>query len=327
MIYTVDNITDPYWNLAAEEYLFTKFDVPVFRLWRNEKAVIVGRYQNAFAEIDRNFVKEHGVKVVRRMTGGGAVFHDLGNINFTFIESRRTGEDSSAMFRRFTRPILEALRGLGVNAYLEGRNDLLIEGRKFSGNAICVSNGRILQHGTLLFSSSMEDISGSLKTRPEKFMGKAVKSNRSRVTNISNYLSEPMSALDFKEYLRKSISGKYDMTTYEYSDSDLKAIEELRSSKYSTCEWNYGQSPSYGFSRISRFSGGFLEVSFSVSHGKISELKICGDYFFTEPTEKIVASIIGSEYSEESLKRIIDAADINSYFANITGTEFLSMFF
>lgn len=177
MLCIVDSTTDPYWNLAAEEYLLTSLSEPVFRLWRNAPSVIVGRYQNAAAEINSEYVRTRGIPVVRRLTGGGAVFHDLGNVNYTFIDRKVEGEDTAAMFRRFTAPVISALRSLGVEASLEGRNDLVISGRKFSGNAVCVHGGRVLQHGTLLFSASVADLSGALNTRPEKFIGKSVQSN------------------------------------------------------------------------------------------------------------------------------------------------------
>ena len=147
MLCIVDSTTDPYWNLAAEEYLLTALSEPVFRLWRNAPSVIVGRYQNAAAEINSEYVRTRGIPVVRRLTGGGAVFHDLGNVNYTFIDRKVEGEDTAAMFRRFTAPVISALRSLGVEASLEGRNDLVISGRKFSGNAVCVHGGRVLQHG------------------------------------------------------------------------------------------------------------------------------------------------------------------------------------
>ena len=136
MLYINDTCTDPYWNLAAEEYLLKELKEPVFRLWRNESSIIIGQYQNAVAEIDTTYVKENGIKVVRRLTGGGAVFHDLGNLNYTFIEEKTAGEDASAMFKRFTAPIIEALNAIGVKAYLHGRNDLLIDEKKFSGNGL-----------------------------------------------------------------------------------------------------------------------------------------------------------------------------------------------
>lgn len=192
MLYISDSCTDPQQNLAAEEYLLKNFKEPIFRLWRNAPSIIVGRYQNTLAEIDYNYVKENNITVVRRLTGGGAVFHDLGNLNYTFIENKENGEkreETNAMFRRFTKPIIEALRAINVNASLEGRNDLLIEGRKFSGNAICIHKNRILQHGTLMFDVSTNNLSAALRSRPEKFQDKAVKSNRSRVTNIKEHLT------------------------------------------------------------------------------------------------------------------------------------------
>ena len=210
MICIVDSTTDPYWNLAAEEYLLTALSEPVFRLWRNAPSVIVGRYQNAAAEINSEYVRTRGIPVVRRLTGGGAVFHDLGNVNYTFIDRKVEGEDTAAMFRRFTAPVISALRSLGVEASLEGRNDLVISGRKFSGNAVCVHGGRVLQHGTLLFSASVADLSGALNTRPEKFIGKSVQSNRSRVTNISEHLParhRSMSVEEFITYLQDHIAG------------------------------------------------------------------------------------------------------------------------
>lgn len=192
MLYISDSCTDPQRNLATEEYLLKKFKEPIFRLWRNAPSIIVGRYQNTLAEIDYNYVKENNITVVRRLTGGGAVFHDLGNLNYTFVENRAEDskrEETNAMFRRFTRPIIEALQAINVNASLEGRNDLLIDGRKFSGNAICIHKNRILQHGTLMFDVSTNNLSAALKSRPEKFQDKAVKSNRSRVTNIKEHLT------------------------------------------------------------------------------------------------------------------------------------------
>ncbi len=209
MLYITDTNTDPYWNLAAEEYLLKNFTCPIFRLWRNSNAIIIGHYQNALAEIDYEYVKRNNIKVVRRLTGGGAVFHDLGNLNFTFIEQKRGMEESSAMFRRFTAPILEALNSLGVKAVIEGRNDLLIDGKKFSGNAICIYKERILQHGTLLFDADMGNLGQALKSRPEKFIGKAVQSTRSRVTNISSHLPQAMTLDMFQEYLGNYICSKY----------------------------------------------------------------------------------------------------------------------
>ena len=325
MLYIIDNHTDPYWNLAAEEYLLKHISEPVFRLWRNSNSIIIGQYQNALAEVDIDYVKANNIKVVRRMTGGGAVFHDLGNLNFTFIEPHTKSEESNAMFRRFTAPIVEALNSLGVKAYLEGRNDLLIDGRKFSGNAMCISNGRVLQHGTLLFSASMNSLGAALKSRPEKFIGKAVQSNVSRVTNISEHLSGQMNIDEFQKFLGEYICGN--STPYTYTEADLEAIEKLKNEKYGLDSWNFGHSPAYTTHNVKKFPGGLVEVNFTVKKGVIAQLEIFGDYFFTKPTEEFVPQLIGTPHTREALLEKLTRINTPDYFSNITAEQMVEMFF
>lgn len=325
MLYIIDNHIDPYWNLAAEEYLLKHISEPVFRLWRNSDSIIIGQYQNALAEIDLDYVKANNIKVVRRMTGGGAVFHDLGNLNFTFIEPHTKSEESNAMFKRFTAPIVEALNSLGVKAYLEGRNDLLIDGRKFSGNAMCISNSRVLQHGTLLFSASMNNLGAALKSRPEKFIGKAVQSNVSRVTNISEHLSGQMNIDEFQKYLGEYICK--DVTPYTYSEADLEAIEKLKNEKYGLDSWNFGHSPAYTTHNVKKFPGGLVEVNFTVKKGEIDQLEIFGDYFFVKPTEEFVSQLIGTPHTREALLEKLTLINTPDYFSNITAEQMIEMFF
>jgi len=327
MFYVIDKSTDPWWNLAAEEYLFKNFDKPVFRLWQNDNAIIIGHHQNAFAEINLNFVREKGIKVVRRLTGGGAVFHDLGNVNFTFIDNVNGNEESSAMFARFTRPVIDALRGIGVEAYLEGRNDLLIDGRKFSGNAVARYRNRLLQHGTLLFSASMADLSNALAARPEKFAGKSVQSNRSRVTNIAEHLPAPMSIDEFIDYMHAFVAGAGSgYSQYEYTASDLREIQKLRDEKYSQDSWNYGNSPKYTYSKVKKFPAGLVEIYLGVTRGIIEEIKIYGDYFFTKDTEELENLIKGCVHSHGALAERIEKINLSDYISNIEGEEFLSLF-
>jgi len=321
----IDTSTDPYWNLAAEEYLLKELKEPVFRLWRNSKAVIVGKNQNTLSEINLEYVSKNHIPVIRRLSGGGAVFHDLGNVNFTFIDNKTTNEDSSKMFRRFTLPIIEALNSIDVKAYLKGRNDLLIDGKKFSGNAICIHKKRILQHGTLLFCSSMNNLSGALQNKPEKFLGKAVQSNRSRVTNISEYLKQKMTVSEFINFLKKYIGSNYEI--YEYTKSDLAAIDKLVQDKYMLDSWNFGCSPKYGFKKCTKLPCGLIEVNMNVDKGVISAVKINGDYFFISPTEDFCKKITGTQHTKEKITECINKIAIGDYFIGIESKELIDLFF
>ncbi len=324
----IDTITDPYWNLAAEEYLFKHLNKPVFRLWQNDNAIIIGHHQNALAEINIDYVRKNEIKVVRRLTGGGAVFHDMGNINFTFIDNRIEGEDTAAMFARFTKPIIEALGKLGVKAYLEGRNDLLIDGRKFSGNAVAVFKNRVLQHGTLLFSSSMGKLGNALASRPEKFVSKSVKSNVARVTNISEHLVKPISIEEFIEFMKTEINSvnRNLYTLYNYTEEDLKEIGKLRDEKYSQDWWNFGSSPAYQYSKVQQFPGGLVELYMKVNKGKIASINIFGSYFFTKDTSEVEDLLIGVEHTPEGVAGRLEKINLSDYFSNIAREEFLSLF-
>ncbi|MDP2424542.1 MAG: lipoate--protein ligase family protein, partial [Bacteroidales bacterium] len=227
------NETDPWFNLAAEEYVLRSFTDDCFMLWRNEPSIIVGKHQNTLAEINHNFVREHGIRVVRRISGGGAVYHDQGNINFSFVANGE--KDKLVDFRRFTKPILEVLVNLGVDARFEGHNDLKINGMKFSGNAEHVYKNRVLHHGTLLFDSDLEMINQALTIDSEKFSDKAVKSIRSKVKNISYHLPGQMEITDFMDIVLNHVLKSHpDATLYSFDELDYERIEELVRTKYST---------------------------------------------------------------------------------------------
>ncbi len=328
MLYIIDHSTDPQWNLAAEEYLFKRFDKPVFRLWRNDPSIIIGLHQNVYAEINIDYVKEHNIPVVRRLSGGGAVFHDLGNVNFTFIDNKVNGEETSAMFARFTKPILEAMNELGINAVLKGRNDLVIDDKKFSGNAVAVYRERVLQHGTLLFSSSITDLSKALASRPEQYEGKAVKSNRARVTNISEHLKNRMSVNDFILFMERFIVSrdpeKYQK--YSYNVDDLKEIAKLKHEKYSKDSWNYGSSPAYSFSKVKRFEWGLLESYINIDKGVITDLHFYGNYFFIKDSSEIEKLLIGCSHNREEIIERVKKINLSDYFNGISEEEFINMF-
>ncbi|MGC8866394.1 MAG: lipoate--protein ligase [Bacteroidales bacterium] len=320
--------TKPQFNLAAEEYLLKNFSDDIFMLWRNEPSIIIGKHQNALAEINVDYVKENGINVVRRMTGGGAVFHDLGNLNFTFIETHEGDGKASMDFRKYTQPILDILQRLGIDARFEGRNDLTIEGKKFSGNAECIYKNRVLHHGTLLFSAKLPDLSAALKVDPAKFNDKSVKSVRSRVTNVLEHLSQPMDVVEFKNLIFNHILEMYeDARVYQFSNADLEAIEKLKTTKYDTYEWNFGQSPEYNFRKVVKTSGGFVEFDLMVEKGIIRSARIFGDFFSLADTDEIEAALQGQSHTPEAISAVLDKFDLSQYFSNISKEELLSAIF
>ena len=324
MLALIDKHTDPYWNLAAEEYLLERFDCPVFRLWRNAPAVIVGRNQNALAEINCDYAASHGIAVVRRLSGGGAVYHDLGNVNYTFLDACNRNESSADMFRRFTAPVIAALGKLGVEARLEGRNDLTIDGSKFSGNAIYVSGGRMMHHGTMLFDTSLEEMGAVLSTDTSKFSGRAVASRRSRVTNILPHLARPVTAEEFMAFVGQEIAREAEI--YEYTSEDIEAIDRLADGKYRTVEWNYAAGPAYSYSKTAKFPCGTLTLTAKIGKGIVEDLAVSGDYFFTRDTEEFCEAMRGCPATKEKIAERASQLPFGEYFNGITLEELCSLF-
>lgn len=306
--------TNAYFNLAMEEYFLKNTNEDIFLLWQNENSIIVGKNQNTLSEINYDYVKENNIKVVRRLSGGGAVFHDLGNINFTFISCN---DNSFSDFKKFTMPIVEALKELNVHAEFSGRNDLLIDGQKFSGNAQYNYKNKVMHHGTLLFSSEINDLSNALKVKPSKFQGKSVKSVKSRVTNISSHLDKKMTVLEFKDYLMDFIN-KRDKNShfYELNDKDVESINKLVEEKYSTWEWNFGYSPKYSLNNELKYPGGNVEFSLDVHDGLIKDIKFFGDFFGKEDISFIENKLRNVKHNEYSIKSALEDVDINNYFLN-----------
>ena len=319
MYLIVDTTTDPAWNLAAEEYLLTQRSEPFFRLWRNADSVIIGRHQNAYAEIDLDYVERHGIPVVRRMTGGGAVFHDLGNVNYSFFDLPGP--------QPFTEVILEALEALGVSGACSGRNDLVLpDGRKFSGTAVCKHKGRVLEHGTLLFDASFDRLSAALRPRPEKFSGKAVQSVRSRVANLSSQLAAPLSVEAFIDFLAQHVGQALGCTPYTFSEEDLAAIVRLRDGRFGAADWNFGASPACAVTIVRKFPAGLLEAHFDVAAGCIRSLHIFGDYFFTRPTEEFSTLLEGCSYDRKAIAGRLQGVPTGEYFSGVSPQELLTLF-
>lgn len=330
-MYFIDNkgITDPQINLAIEEYLLRTMDIDedsYLLFYINEPSIIIGKNQNTIEEIDTDFVEKNGIKVVRRLSGGGAVYHDLGNLNYSFI-TKDDGE-SFRNFQKFTEPVVEALRNIGVNAELIGRNDLLVEGRKISGNAQFSTKGRMYSHGTLMFDTEIDTVVSALKVRKDKIESKGIKSIRNRVANISEFLDEPMTIEDLRMEILKSIFGGEENIQYkELTEEDWENIHALSKERYANWEWNYGKSPKFNVQHSERFPVGSIDVRLQVNKGVIEDVAIFGDFFGIGEIEKVQEKLRGVNYSRQAIEESLVDIDIPTYLGGITKEEFIQLIY
>ena len=317
-VYIEVSTTDPAFNLALEEYVFEKMgrDREYFLTWRNDNAIIVGRHQNTAAEINEEFVKEKNIKVVRRLSGGGAVYHDLGNLNFTFIVDAQPGQKVD--LRKFCQPIADTLCALGAKAEVDGRNDILIDGMKVSGNAQYVRQGRVMHHGTILFDSDMTVLSQALRPDPAKAQAKGVKSVRSRVTNVRQCLSRDMTIEQFRNALSGSLmAGGFEK--YELTQADIASIKEIQSRRYDQWAWNYGFCEAGALIRKRRIEGcGTVEAHITLNNDLITDISFRGDYFSTLPPEELAGLLIGLPLMEGALRTSLENCRAGDY---MTGLE------
>ncbi|WP_128330307.1 lipoate--protein ligase [Apibacter sp. HY039] len=323
--------TDPQINLAIEEYIISYLPVeiePYLLFYINQPSIIIGKHQNTIEEINTQYVEENNIKVVRRLSGGGAVYHDLGNLNFSFI----TQDDGNSFsnYRKFLKPVIKALKNMGVDAELKGRNDVVVGERKISRNAQFASKGKIITHGTLLFKSNIDEVVNSLNVRKDKIESKGIKSIRSRVANISEFMNESISINEFRENLLLQIFNVNhldEIKSYPLGENDWNKINQISDERYSNWEWNYGRSPKFYIENRKRFSVGSIDLRLNVEEGIITQIKIYGDFFGIKDVQDIENKLIGVRYTQESVYQALHEVDLTLYFGEVALSDFVKLIY
>lgn len=301
--------TDPYYCLAAEEYLLKNYSDDIFMLWQSHDTVVVGKHQNAMGEINYRHVRENGIRVARRISGGGTVFHDSGNVNFTFIKNVSGPQEIS--FKRFTQPVVDALATLGITAVTSGRNDLMVDNRKISGNAEHVFKNRVLHHGTLLYNSDLENLGNAIRVVPGKYESKAVQSNRSVVVNISEFLENPLPIQDFiRMILHYQLKSSEDNKPFIIPTQEEDIIRKLSLEKFETREWQFGYSPAYHFSNEGIWKGKSLYLQFEAEKGKIVNLTIEGVAYSENDKSLLEKQMRGTFHKFEAIGNLHNQLEI-----------------
>ena len=322
MVYLESDSVDPAYNLALEQYAFDTLSQndDFFMLWQNRDAVIVGLHQNTAEEINRSYLEKNDIPVIRRLSGGGAVFHDLGNINYTFIT--HVSNSSTLDFLSSCRPISDALLSMGLHVEFSGRNDMTINDKKFSGNARYCRDGRLMHHGTLLFDADLDKMAEALRVPDDKLISKSIKSVRSRVTNLREYLN--MTIDEFRTSLRVSIAG--DMTAYTLSGQDIFSIEAIRQDRYASWEWNYGRSPDFSIVKHRRIEGfGTIRISMTVENGRIVAFASDGDYFGVKQCDGVAATLRGAMLDRDALLSALSTIALNEYYEGLSASDFIGL--
>lgn len=328
----IDNkgITDPMVNLAIEEYILENFgEKDTYLLFYiNKPSIIIGRNQNTIEEINTDYIEEKGIKVVRRLSGGGAVYHDEQNLNFSFIT--KDDGDSFQNFTKFLEPIIKILNDLGVPAEFQGRNDIAVEGRKISGNAMFSTKGRLFSHGTLMLDSELEEVTKALKVKKEKIESKGIKSVRSRVATISEFLDKKITMEEFKETILKSIfnvDDVKDVPQYVLTEEDWEKIHEISRNRYQKWEWNYGKSPAYNVQEIHKFPAGLVDIRLDVQKGIIQDCKIFGDFFGVGNVKELEEKLVGVRHDRSALEEALKDVEVSHYLGKISKEDLLSLLY
>ncbi|HEN9855302.1 TPA: lipoate--protein ligase [Streptococcus agalactiae] len=322
MKYIVNTSNDPAYNVALEAYAFQKLtDIDeIFILWINEPAIIIGRHQNTIQEINKEFIDKNGIHVVRRLSGGGAVYHDLNNLNYTIISNNT--QEGAFDFQTFSKPVIDTLAKLGVKAEFTGRNDLEINGQKFAGNAQAYYKGRMMHHGCLLFDVDMSVLGQALKVSKDKIESKGIKSVRARVTNIVDHLSDKITVQEFSDAILAQMKEEYpEMDEYVLSDAELSEIQAMRDNQFATWDWTYGKAPEYTIERGVRYPAGKITTYANVGNSTIKSVKIFGDFFGVKPVDDIEKMLEGVRYDYKDVLAALKTVDTSQYFSRMTPEE------
>lgn len=316
----VDNLNhhDASLNLALEEYVLrnAQTDEDMLLFYINAPSIIIGRHQNTHEEINQRYCEEKGIRVVRRLSGGGAVYHDLGNLNFSFITE--SAPENFRNFKKFTEPVIRCLANYGVKAELSGRNDILVDERKISGNAQYISRGRMASHGTLLLHTDLSEVGKALNVPASKIVSKGIKSVRSRVANISEFLSQPLTTEELKQgILEATFNSKSHFPTLPLTDEDWVKVQELADSRYRTWAWNFGHSPDFNLQKKERFTAGEVDIRMDVSKGVIQSIKFYGDFFAMEPIEVLEEKLTGVPYRRDALDEALAGVAVEKYISGL----------
>lgn len=295
-----------------------------FFLWQNAPSVIIGKNQNTAEEINQKFIDQNGIKVARRVSGGGAVYHDLGNLNFTFVIS--VDDPGKVNYKKYVQPIIDALESMGIKAEASGRNDILVDGLKISGNAQRMANGKLMHHGTIMFDLNIENMVKALNVDPDKITSKGVKSVRSRVTNIKEHLTHG-DIHEFWDNLHYYLSNEGKDQEIVLTEDDIAKIQAEADSKFSTWDWIYGASPEFNLKNSKRFSGGRLETLMNVVEGKIASIRFVGDYLGLEDVSEVENQLMGVRFDRSDVDGILSQIDLKKYFGLIDKGEILSLMF